>query len=670
MLSLSTPLSSLYGVGPIKLKALKKLGLKKISDLIFYYPFRYEDLSKIVPISHLSPHQNVTILGKIQSIKNTRTPRKQMILTHARIEDTTGTINAVWFNQPYLKDSLREGQNVYLAGRIESGLPPYTIKNPEYEPYKKSPVHTARIVPIYNVKSGITPKWLRYLVSFVLPLIKKIPDYLPTQIKEEYNLLALSQALLEIHFPTDWNRMKRARERLAFDEFFILQLSALKIKAKIKALKALQISLDIPLAQKFTRSLPFKLTDDQRKVAWEILKDLEKDRPMNRLLEGDVGSGKTVVAALALLQVAQAGYQGVLMAPTEILAKQHHREISKLLHPFKVSVGILTRTQKAKPRAKIIVGTHALIQGKTTFPKLGLIIVDEQHRFGVKQRANLKNKNTKWTPHFLSMTATPIPRSLALTIYGDLDISIIKKMPPGRKNIITKVIPPSQKREAYKFIQKIIEKGEQAYVICPLIEKSDKLGVAAAIKEYKKLKEKVFPQFEIGLLHGKLKTQEKDKAMHLFKKGEIQVLVSTAVVEVGIDVPKATMMMIEGADRFGLASLHQFRGRVRRSKKQAYCFLFTESKSPKTLKRLAALVSSRDGFELSEHDLRFRGPGEIYGTRQSGYLDLKLGSLLDINLIKKAREGAQAILEEDIDLKKYPKLKIKIENKIKQISLE
>ncbi len=667
MLSLKTPLSKLYGVGPTKQKALKKLGLKTIRDLIFYFPFRYNDFSKIVPIDKIEPGQTLTILGEIKRIKTIRTPRRRMILTRAEVSDKTGTLESVWFNQPYLRNTLKKGQNIYLSGRVDSGSPYHLMRSPEYEIYKPQTTHTARIIPVYNTTAGLTPKWLRYLVSSALPASKKINDYLPIAIRQKHHLLPLNQALEEIHFPTSLNRMKKARKRLAFDEFFLLQLAALQIKRKIQSEKAPLIPLNVKLAQRFTKSLPFKLTGDQRVTAWEILKDLAKDKPANRLLEGDVGSGKTVVATLAMLETADAGYQAVLMAPTEILAQQHFKKISELLKGFKTKAGLITRSKQINPQGQILIGTHALIQDKIKFPKLGLVVVDEQHRFGVRQRTQLKSKSGKLSPHFLSMTATPIPRSLALTLYGDLDISLIRQMPPGRKKIITRVVPPQKRAKAYEFIQQRIEKKEQVFVICPLIEESDKLGVAAATKEYEKLKTKVFPQYEIGLLHGRLKTNEKDRVMAAFKKNKIQILVSTAVVEVGIDIPNATIMMIEGTERFGLASLHQFRGRVGREKKQSYCFLFTDSKSSNTLRRLRALVSSENGFELAEYDLKSRGPGEIYGTKQSGYLDLKIGSLLDYALIKKARTEAEAIVK---NLSQYPLLKRKIQTKLNKISLE
>jgi len=670
MLTLSSPLSDLYGVGPAKIKALKKLGLENCEDLIFYFPFRYNDFSKIAAIGDLVVNEIVTALGEIQEVQTYRTPRRRMVITETRLKDDTGCLDLVWFNQPYLMNTLKKGQKIYVSGKVEFASPYFLMKNPESEIFKYQTTHTARLVPIYGATKNLSPKWLRYLVKSAIPLAKKIPDYLPLQIKHKYRFLSLSDALYAVHFPTNAEKMKKARERLSFDEFFILQAASLAIKKNRAKKRSGSIPFDLKLVKKFVASLAFRLTDDQRKSAYEILKDLEKKTPMNRLLNGDVGSGKTVVATMALLSAAAAGFQAVLMAPTEILANQHYQEISKLLKSFKIKIGILTRTKKIKINAPLLIGTHALLQKKIKFKNLGLVVIDEQHRFGVRQRAALKNKTGKFSPHFLSLTATPIPRSLALTLYGDLDISLIRQMPPGREKVITKIVPPEKRQAAYEFIRERIQKGEQAFVVCPMIEKGDKLGVNSATCEYQKLKTFIFPKFKIGLLHGRLETREKTKAMADFKKGRTKILVATAVVEVGIDIPNATIMMIEGAERFGLASLHQFRGRVGRGKKSACCLVFTESATPSVIKRLNALLSSRDGFELAEYDLQYRGPGEIYGTEQSGFLNLRIGSLLDFPQIKKARTEAALLLDEDPELKKYPLLAQKIKEKMEKINLE
>ncbi len=670
MLTFTTPLTQLYGVGPARAKALKKIGLATIQDLIFYFPFRYEDWSKQAPLDALPFQQKITVRVKIESIQNFRTPRRGMILTRALLQDGRGQLEALWFNQPFLTQNLRPGQDIFLSGEVGEGATGPIMKNPEYERVSSRPIHTARIVPQYNVTAGLTPKWLRYLVSrHTQALITQVPEYLPAKIITQYHLLGIKQALAEIHFPTNQQCLAQARERLAFDEFFLLQCAVLKVRRKLQAAQAPPIPLDVPLARRFIQNLPFKLTEDQRRAAWEILQDLQKTRPANRLLEGDVGSGKTVVAALAMLAVAKAGYQAVLMAPTEILAQQHYHTLAKILKPFALKLGLQTGTRKLKPQAPLLIGTHALIKEKMRFGRLGLVIIDEQHRFGVKQRMRLKNKATGLMPHFISMTATPIPRSLALTLYGDLDISLIRHLPPGRKKTITRLVPPQKREDAYVWIKKRLAAGEQAFVVCPLIEESDKLGVKAATQEYKRLS-RILSAFRLGLLHSRLKPKIKERVMRDFKAGKLQVLVATAVVEVGIDVPEASIILIESAERFGLASLHQLRGRVGRGHKQSYCFLFTETKSAQALKRLRALTSAQDGFALAEYDLEFRGPGEIYGTRQSGYLDLKVGSLLDYALIQKAREAAQAILHDDAALQAYPLLKRKVEQQITKISLE
>lgn len=670
MLTLTTPLTLLYGVGPSKTKALKKIGLETIQDLVFYFPFRYEDWSRQAPLDALPLNQRVTVGARIKSIQNFRTPRKRMMITRAMLRDGRGQLEALWFNQPFLTQNLRPGQAVFLSGTAEKTATGPVMKNPEYELVTPRPIHTNRIVPQYNVTAGLTPKWLRYLVARnTTALIAQIPEYIPAKILTQYRLLGIRQALAEIHFPTKQELLARARERLAFDEFLLLQCAVLKIKRKLKAAKAPRIPLDVSLAQRFTQNLPFKLTDDQRRAAWEILQDLEKTRPANRLLEGDVGSGKTVVAALAMLITAKAGYRALLMAPTEILAQQHYQAIAKILKPFSLKLGLQTGAHKIRPQAPLVIGTHALLEEKTRFGRLGLVIVDEQHRFGVEQRMKLKNKATGLVPHFLAMTATPIPRSLALTLYGDLDLSVIRHLPPGRQKTITRLIPPEKRVQAYAWIKKRIAAGEQVFVVCPLIEESDKLGVKAATQEYQKLST-IFKKTRVGLLHSKLGPKIKDRVMQNFKKSKLQILVSTTVVEVGIDVPEASVMIVESCERFGLATLHQLRGRVGRGKKQSYCLLFTESNQPQTLKRLQALTSAQDGFALAEYDLKFRGPGEIYGTRQSGYLDFKVGSLLDYALIQKAREAAGKILNDDPTLQAFPLLQQKVEKQIAKISLE
>jgi ATP-dependent DNA helicase RecG len=681
-MNLSTPIEEITRVGPQYQKKLKKLGIKTVSDLLFHFPHRYDDFSNVVPISEVKAGVVNSIQGKILEIENTKTWKKRMILTQALVGDRSGAIKVIWFNQPYLLNILKSGDFVSLAGKVAFREGETYLSSPAYEkiPNYKSQIpnrdltHTGRLVPVYPETEGLSSRWLRVILRPLLLKFKnEIEDPLPENIRQTYQLFPLKTALWQIHFPDSLKLAKAAQERFAFENLFFIELRVLKERQKLLKEKARIIPLNLKLIQEFVKSLPFKLTAAQKKVAWQILKDLEKPRPMNRLLEGDVGSGKTVVAAMAALNTVKADYQAVLMAPTEILAKQHFQEISKLLKKFNLKIGLLTGKEKTKKEVDILIGTHALIQDKVKFKNLALVIVDEQHRFGVEQRARLCQQK-EFIPHLLSMTATPIPRTLALTIYGDLDLSLIDELPKGRKKIITKVISPEERVKAYQFIRKEVKKGRQVFVVCPRIEKNERnlswAEVKAVKEEYQKLSKEVFPDFKIGMLHGKMKTEEKEKVMKDFKKGKIDLLVSTSVVEVGIDVPNATLMMIEGAERFGLSQLHQFRGRVGRSKYQSFCFLFTESPAKKTQKRLEALISSENGFKLAEKDLEIRGPGEIFGKSQWGVPDLAMDSLKDIFLVEKTRQAAKEILTEDPELKKHPLLREKLEEFQKRVHLE
>jgi len=677
-ITLATAISELPRVGNILTKRLAKLGLKRVSDLLFYYPFRYDDFSQITPIIKVQPSTTATVKAKINLIATKRSPRKRIYITESLVSDRTASLKIIWFNQPFIPRLIKQGDLVYFSGKIEHDQYGLYLNNPTYEKVKADQTHTARIVPVYSTTANLTEKQIRFLVKLVLPLAKNIPDWLPNEIKREYSLINLSQALLQIHFPPNWEALTKAQDRLKFDELFLIQLKTQFLRKELAQEKAPAIKFNQELTQKFVQSLPFALTKAQKKSAWEILKDIQGEKPMNRLLEGDVGSGKTVVAAMAILNTVDNGYQTALMAPTEILAQQHDKTISKLFKHWKMKIALLTRSNKvinnkpvsqknitkqiASGQINVIIGTHALIQKKVEFKNLGLVIVDEQHRFGVEQRKTLKQKSNKRratsnVPHFLSMTATPIPRSLALTLYGDLDLSIINEMPVGRKKVLTKIVPPEKRKLAYQFIRDEIKAGRQVFVICPLIDPSDKLGVKAATAEYEKLKRDVFPDLKIGLLHGKIKAAEKEEAMKNFQQKKLDILVATPVVEVGIDIPNASVMMIEAAERFGLAQLHQFRGRVGRAEHQSYCFVFTESDSEKTVERLNALITAKDGFALAEKDLAFRGPGEIYGYKQSGFPELKIAKLTDYAIIKNTKEAAQKLYPE---LNKYPLLRQKL----------
>ncbi len=703
-MNLYTPVREISGIGPVFQKKLKRLGIKNIRDLLFHFPHRYEDFSNIKNIADVKIGETCCIKGEIVQIESGRTWKKRMSITQALIKDGTGTMEAVWFNQPYLVNVLKKGDAVCLAGKAVPGKKSLYLSNPIREKVSKSDLnsltHTGRIVPVYPETEGLSSRWLRYFAkSFLQDFKGKIKDPLPEDLREKEGLTPLERSLWQIHFPDSLKAAQKARKRFAFEELFNIELWVLKERMKMNKEKAFQVPLDLKLIKRFVDSLPFKLTDAQRKSAWQILKDLEKKRPMNRLLEGDVGSGKTVVAAMAILNAAKKGYQSVFMAPTEILANQHFKTIWDLLKRYNINVGLLTGKKDVfysrklhnqyieisrkkllektdKGEISLLIGTHALIaSGKNSregikFGKLALVVIDEQHRFGVEQRAKLTRQKT--IPHLLSMTATPIPRTLALTLYGDLDLSIIDQLPKGRKKIITKVVPPKERQKTYAFIKKEVKKGRKVFVICPRIEEEGKLETKTVKEEYQKLSQKIFPDLKVGMLHGKMQGREKEKTMREFSKdkGKIDILVSTSVVEVGVDVTQATVMMIEGADRFGLAQLHQFRGRVGRSKYQSFCFLFTDSGAAKTRQRLKALASSENGFDLAEKDLQIRGPGDFSGIRQWGVPDLTMESLNDMPLVEKTRQAAKEILEKDPELEDHPLLLERIGEFGRRIHLE
>ena len=696
-MNLFTPVEKIPRIGPQYKKKLKKLGIKTIRELLFHFPHRYEDFSTLTPISQLKVGETICVQGKILEIKNTITWKRRMAITEAIIEDDSGAVKVIWFNQPYLVDTLKQGNLVCLAGKVALGKKSYSgiyLSSPAYEKIssdeKKKLIHTGGLIPVYPETEGLSSRWLRYILKPLLAKFKsELKDPLPEVIKNEENLLPFNQALWQIHFPDSKELAEKARKRFSFQELFLIQLNVLREKMRLKKEKAISIPFNLKIIKTFVDSLPFKLTDAQRKSSWQILKDIEKPRPMNRLLEGDVGSGKTVVATIAALNVARAGYQTAFMAPTEILANQHFKSLNDILKDFNLRIGLLTRnnyrtseeklTKKTflekvkKAEIDIVIGTHALIQKDVKFGKLAFVILDEQHRFGIEQRAQLCQQKDL-VPHFLSMTATPIPRTLALTLYGDLDLSLLDEMPKGRKEIITKVIPPKEREKVYDFIRNEVKKGKQVFVICPRIEDSETTtswsDTKAVKKEYERLSKKVFPKLKVEMLHGKMKAKEKEEIMKKMKQKEIDILVSTSVVEVGIDIQNATLMIIEGADKFGLSQLHQFRGRVGRGKDQSFCFLFTDSGAKKVRARLKALLDSNSGFELAEKDLEIRGPGEVFGARQWGIPDLAMSSLTDVFLVEKTRNWAQRILLKDPQLKKYPALAEEIKDFGKIVHLE
>lgn len=703
MMTLTTKIENINGVAKRIAPQMKKLGVETVQDLLEYWPFRYEDWSEVKKIKELEPNTTVTIEGQIELIQNKRSQWKRRLITEAIIADDTGQIRVIWFHQPYLTRNLQPGDHIFVSGKVELKTEGLQFTHPNYEritKYKAETMHTARIVPIYSLTKKVTEKQLRYVINSVIRLSNGLKDWLPPEIKEKNKLMEFGQAVKQIHFPDSNDLKNQALDRIKFDELFILQMRAQLARQELQKSKAEKIKFKKKETKKFVNSLPWQLTNAQKIASWEILQDLEKTLPMNRLLEGDVGSGKTIVAALAMLNTVLNKLQVSYMAPTEILARQHFETLVKVFKKWNIRIGLLTSSEKkiyknkiveeyknnkeiyaaiSKGEIDLVIGTHALIQDKVEFDNLGLVIVDEQHRFGVNQRKRLKHKNQSTVgsanpstiPHLLSMTATPIPRTLALVAYGDLDLSIINEMPKGRKKVITEAVGPEKRVEKYQFILSEIKKGRQVFVICPLIDPSDTLGVKAVKDEYKKLDEKIFPNIPIGLMHGRLKSKDKEKVMQDFLEQKTKILVSTPVIEVGIDVPNATVIMIESAERFGLAQLHQFRGRVGRGEYQSYCFLLTESNSTETIKRMHALVKSNNGFELAERDLEFRGPGEVYGIKQSGHIDeLRVAKLTDYVIMKKSKMAVEAVLKTDASLKKFPLVKKKLEEFERTVHLE
>ena len=739
MINLSTNIEEIPRIGTAYAKRLKKFGIKTVQDLLFHFPARYDDFSNIIPVSHARQKlgETVCVQGRITEIESAHTWKKWINLTEAVVQDNSGEIKVIWFNQPYLAKTLKEDDFVCLAGKIGFYNKGLYLNNPSYERINnfgenEELTHTGRIVPVYPETKGVSSRWLRYVIKPLLyRFAEQIPESLPKELIKKYKFLPMQEAVQQLHFPDSFEHADAAKSRFSFEELFLIQLSVLKEKIRLMQKKAPGCPMDADLMKRFTKSLPFNLTDSQKKCAFQILKDLEKQVPMSRLFEGDVGSGKTVVAAMAALSVIKNSCQVAYLAPTEILAKQHFKSISELLKNFDVKVGLLTskdsrlsKGPKGYPETfevskksllgdletgqiDILIGTHALIQKGVVFKNLTLVIIDEQHRFGVEQRSHLvqhQTPNTKHpiVPHLLSMTATPIPRTLALTVYGDLDLSLIDEMPKNRKKVKTIIVNPNQRKQAYLFIEKEVKDGKGVFVICPKIESQNSktqgvpqaiiaekgeisgsfipqnydlrslsmLEVKAVKDEYERLSKDIFPNLRITMLHGKMKPKEKERIMLDFKKGEIDILVSTSVVEVGVDVPRATIMMIEGAERFGLAQLHQFRGRVGRSDMQSYCFLFTTEPNQLNRRRLKALVESDNGFKLAEKDLEIRGPGSLYGIQQWGIPDMAMQGLTNIFLVEKTRNAAKEILEKDPELKNYPALKERLKGFEKRIHFE
>lgn len=660
-MDLKTPLSSFLGIRPAG--RLKRLELFTIGDLIYHFPFRYADYSKITKIAQTQAGEQVTIQGEVWKIKNDYT-RGFKSLTKALLNDGTGALELIWFNQPYLTKSIEVGNNLQISGKTSLYKGKLSIIQPEWETSQDGEsLHTGRLVPIYPETYGVSSKWIRVQINKVLPqALKVIEDFLPQNIKG--GMLDLTVALEQIHFPQGLQEAEIARVRLGFDELFLIALATLKIREEWKhKVHVATFKVDPQKLGKFIKSLPFELTNAQKKVLEEILADLKKGFAMNRLVQGEVGSGKTVIATTASFIAHLNGLQTLFMAPTEILAWQHYDTVSRLLEPHGIRVGIYTGSRKftknpLNSHPDVIIGTHALLSKALTTKNVGLVIIDEQHRFGVAQRTMLRGRGI--SPHFLTLSATPIPRTVALTLYGDLDLSILDELPKGRPNIKTYLVPEEKRQDAYKFIANKVRKGDQVYIITPLIEQSETLAsVRAAKVEYERLK-KIFPTLSLGLLHGRMKGKEKEQVLKDFREGMIKILVSTSVVEVGMDIPNATIMVIEGAERFGLAQLHQLRGRIGRGTKQSFCLLFTSDVKQSEQRRLKYLETTFDGLKLAELDLKIRGAGEIFGTRQAGRFELKIASLSDSALIEKTRETARKILQDSPTLDKYPLLNARL----------
>ncbi len=653
------PISSIKGVGSFLSREFGKLKIKTVEDLIFHFPHRYLDRRKILPIKGVKVGEEVTVVGTVKETKK-RQIKKNLSLIYVTLFDETGYITGVWFNQDYLLNILKEGVKIALSGRVAFKYGRLQMENPFFDILEEEEVrglNTGRIVPIHRATAKISPARLRRLVREAL-FHADVFEILPSHILSKYKFFSRKRSLLAIHFPETENELKKARERLVYEELFFLELGLALRKKRVKREKKWQrYSIEGSLIKDFFTSLSFELTREQKKVVKEIIEDLKSPFPMNRLLQGEVGSGKTVVAVVAMLIACQSGYQAALMAPTEVLTWQHYQKVKNYLRDLPVKVAILTGSisnkEKEEIREKIkrgevdiVVGTHSLLREEVSFKSLALVVIDEQHRFGVWQRVKLREKGE--STDVLVMTATPIPRTLSLTLYGDLDVSIIRGLPPGRsrENTVTVVLDKKHRQWAYKKIREEIEKGHQAYIICPLIEESDKLRVRAVNQEAKRLREKVFSDLRVEILHGRRKYQEKEEIMRKFALGELNILISTTVIEVGIDVPNATVMLIEDADRFGLSQLHQLRGRIGRGKFKSYCILFGDPTTEEGKKRLEVFSRVSDGFKLAEEDLKIRGEGEIFGTRQSGITDLKAAELgRDFPLLLRARKDAFELVE-------------------------
>lgn len=658
------------GVGESRLSLFEKLGIYSLYDLLTYYPKDYEDRSRIKNIADLQDGELCSFEGTIVSNVNEARPRKGMLISKVSIQDSTGRISAVWFNQRFVKNSLILGTNYIFYGKIEKKINRLQISNPVFEKTENNILKKSlKILPVYSATKNLGQNTIRTIMAETLKNIENadLEDMLPENVREQFKLWGFLSSVNKIHFPNSLEEKDKARYRLVFEELFILQLGLLSYKS-LAARQREGISYTLPVEQEaFIKSLPFQLTNAQKKVFKEVEEDMESTNVMNRLVQGDVGSGKTVIAVLALFKAVKCGYQGALMVPTEILAEQHYKSIKPLFAKFNIAAELLSGSQTKKAKQVIfdglkdgsinlVIGTHALIEDSVEFQKLGLVVTDEQHRFGVRQRSILAEKGQN--PDVLVMTATPIPRTLALILYGDLDISIIDELPPGRKPIKTYTVNEGMRERINNFIREKVREGRQVYIVCPLVEESEEIEAKSAVVTAEEISSNIFKDLKVGIIHGKMKSSEKEIIMKSFVAGEISILVSTTIIEVGVNVPNATLMVIENAERFGLAQLHQLRGRVGRGDEQSYCVLFNQSKSQVSRERMKIMSQSNDGFVISEKDLEIRGPGDFFGTKQHGLPELKIANLYkDIEILKAAQACAKEILENDRGLEKNTKLK-------------
>jgi ATP-dependent DNA helicase RecG len=667
---LNAPLTVISGIGQKHAETLSGLGLHTLGDMLYYFPRRYDDYSKLKPINRLEYGEELTIIATVQSSSTRPLRGGQSQITEVVVSDGTGFLRVNWFNQPWLSNRLKSGDQIVLSGKVDMYLGRLVMSSPDWEDLDQDHLHTNRIVPVYPLTSKITQRWLRRMMyQTVTYWASKVTDYLPQTVRTSANLVSLPVALKQAHFPDSTTNLEAAQYRLAFDEVFLMQMGVLQTKRNWQSVSARTFSVEDEWLTGLLGRLPYALTGAQQRVIQEIRSDLCSGRPMNRLIQGDVGSGKTIVAAAAAAVVLNQGAQVAFMAPTSILAEQHYRNLSKIMvdrgkegcwnilkpEEIRLLIGSTSEEEKEQIRnglqdgtVRLVIGTHALIENPVQFKELQLVIVDEQHRFGVAQRAMLRAKGDN--PHLLVMTATPIPRSLALTVYGDLDLSVMDEMPAGRIPVKTVVLSPVQRERAYDLIRRHARQGQQAFIIYPLVEQGDGEDDKAAVEEQKRLQENIFHNLKVGLLHGRMKPEEKDNVMTDFRDKKYDVLVSTSVIEVGVDVPNSTVMLIEGANRFGLAQLHQFRGRVGRGSDESFCVLIPDKEDDLENARLSVMANTNDGFVLAEKDLEQRGPGDFLGKRQSGFMDLKMASITDVRLIEKARNEAAALFEIDPDL--------------------